>query len=67
MESACVADDHVEGAGNKELRSVGINMVFAEGLRAVKVSKEPVTPTKLARMMHSRPHTTLALLSRMQT
>lgn len=56
-----------ERARNKELGKIGINMVQAEVLHTLKMSRESVTPTKLGRMMHRRPHTMLALLGRMET
>ena len=56
-----------ERARNLELAKVGINMVQAEVLHCVKTAKEPLTPMKLARMMHRQPHTVSALVHRMET
>ncbi len=55
-----------ERARNLELAKVGINMVQAEVLHCVKTAKEPLTPMKLARMMHRQPHTVSALVHRME-
>ena len=56
-----------ERARNLELARIGINMVQAEVLHCLKVSKEPMTPMKLARMLHRQPHTVSALVHRMET
>jgi DNA-binding MarR family transcriptional regulator len=55
-----------ERARNLELAKVGITMVQAEVLYCLKVSKEPLTPMRLARMMHKQPHTISALVHRME-
>jgi DNA-binding MarR family transcriptional regulator len=55
-----------ERARNLELAKIGINMVQAEVLYCLKASKEPLTPMKLARMMHRQPHTISALVHRME-
>jgi DNA-binding MarR family transcriptional regulator len=55
-----------ERARNLELAKVGITMVQAEVLYCLKVSKEPLTPVRLARMMHKQPHTISALVHRME-
>jgi DNA-binding MarR family transcriptional regulator len=55
-----------ERARNLELAKIGLNLVQAEVLYCLKVSKEPVTPMKLARMMHKQPHTISALVHRME-
>ena len=55
-----------ERARNLELAKIGLNLVQAEVLYCLKVSKEPMTPMKLARMMHKQPHTISALVHRME-
>jgi DNA-binding MarR family transcriptional regulator len=55
-----------ERARNLELAKIGLNLVQAEVLYCLKVSDEPVTPMKLARMMHKQPHTVSALVHRME-
>ena len=57
----------LERARNLELAAIGINMPQALVLYHVKVSKAPMTPMKLARMMHKQPHTVSALVHRMET
>jgi DNA-binding MarR family transcriptional regulator len=56
-----------ERARNLELARIGINMVQAEVLHCLKASKEPMTPMRLARMLHRQPHTVSALVHRMET
>jgi len=56
----------VERARNLELARIGLNMPQAEVLFCLKVSKEPMTPMKLSRMMHKQPHTVSALVHRME-
>src|SRR5512136_1320695 len=41
-----------ERARNLELAKIGLNLVQAEVLYCLKTSDEPVTPMRLARMMH---------------
>jgi len=55
-----------ERARNLELAKIGLNLVQAEVLYCLKVSKELMTPMKLARMMHKQPHTISALVHRME-
>jgi DNA-binding MarR family transcriptional regulator len=55
-----------ERARNLELAKIGLNLVQAEVLYCLKVSKEPMTPMKLARMMHKQPHTISALVHRVE-
>jgi len=55
-----------ERARNLELARIGLNLVQAEVLYCLKASKEPLTPMKLARMMHKQPHTVSALVHRME-
>ena len=57
----------LERARNLELAKVGLNMPQTEVLYCLKVSEEPMTPMKLARMMHKQPHTVSALVHRMET
>ena len=57
----------MERARNLELAKIGLNIPQAEVLYCLKVAKEPLTPMKLARMMHKQPHTVSALVHRMET
>jgi DNA-binding MarR family transcriptional regulator len=57
----------IERARNLELARIGLNMPQAQVLYCVKLSKEPLTPMKLARMMHKQPHTVSALVHRMES
>ena len=57
----------MERARNLELARIGLNIPQASVLYCLKVSKEPMTPMKLARMMHKQPHTVSALVHRMET
>ena len=52
---------------NLELAKIGLNMPQATVLYCLKTAKEPMTPMKLARMMHKQPHTVSALVHRMET
>ena len=56
----------MERARNLELAKIGLNIPQAGVLYCTKVSKEPVTPMRLARMMHKQPHTVSALVHRME-
>ena len=56
----------LERARDLELAAIGVNMPQALVLYCLKVSKEPMTPMKLARMMHKQPHTVSALVKRME-
>jgi len=56
----------MERARNLELAKVGLNMPQTDVLYCLKVSKEPMTPMKLARMLHKQPHTVSALVHRME-
>jgi MarR family transcriptional regulator, organic hydroperoxide resistance regulator len=56
----------LERARNLELAKVGLNMPQTEVLYCLKISKEPMTPMKLSRMMHKQPHTVSALVHRME-
>src|SRR5512136_189498 len=57
----------IERARNLELAGIGLNIPQVSVLYCLKVSKEPMTPMKLARMMHKQPHTVSALVHRMET
>jgi len=57
----------MERARNLELARIGLNIPQAGVLYCLKISKEPMTPMKLARMMHKQPHTVSALVHRMET
>ena len=56
----------LERARNLELAKFGLNMPQIEVLCFLKDSKEPMTPMRLARMMHKQPHTVSALVHRME-
>jgi len=56
----------MERARNLELARIGLNILQASVLYCLKISKEPMTPMKLARMMHKQPHTVSALVHRME-
>jgi MarR family multiple antibiotic resistance transcriptional regulator len=56
----------LERARGLELPAIGLNMPQALVLCCLKVSKEPMTPMKLARMLHKQPHTVSALVHRME-
>jgi len=56
----------LERARNLELAKFGLNMPQTEVLYLLKISKEPMTPMRLARMMHKQPHTISALIHRME-
>jgi DNA-binding MarR family transcriptional regulator len=57
----------MERARNLELSKIGLNIPQASVLYCLRISKEPMTPMKLARMMHKQPHTVSALVHRMET
>ena len=56
----------LERARNLELATIGLNMPQALVLYHLKISKEAITPMRLARMMHKQPHTVSALVHRME-
>ena len=56
----------LDRARDLELATIGLNMPQALALYYLKTSKEPITPMKLARMMHKQPHTVSALVKRME-
>jgi len=53
-------------AGDLELAKIGLNLPQAMVLYCVNASPEPMTPMKLARLMHKQPHTISALVHRME-
>lgn len=55
----------LERARSLELAKSEVNTPQAQILFHLKVSKEPLTPMKLARMLHKQPHTVSALVHRM--
>jgi DNA-binding MarR family transcriptional regulator len=57
----------MERSRNLELAKIGLNIPQAQLLYCLSTSKEPMTPMKLARMMHKQPHTVSALVHRMET
>ena len=56
----------MERARNLELSRIGLNIPQASVLYCLKTSKDPLTPMRLARMMHKQPHTVSALVHRME-
>src|SRR5512139_57056 len=56
----------MERARNLELAKVDINIPQAEILYSLKTSAKPLTPSKLARTTYKQPHTTSALVHRME-
>src|SRR5512136_2231419 len=53
-------------ASDLELAKIGLNLPQVMVLYCVKTSAEPMTPMKLARIMHRQPHTVSALVQRME-
>ncbi|MDM8001162.1 MAG: MarR family transcriptional regulator [Dehalococcoidia bacterium] len=56
----------MERSRNLELARIGTNIPQASVLYCLKISKDPMTPMRLARMMHKQPHTVSALVHRME-
>jgi DNA-binding MarR family transcriptional regulator len=56
----------IERAHDLELQKVRLSLPQASVLYLLKTAKEPLTPMKLARMMHKQPHTVSALVHRME-
>jgi len=56
----------VERAREVELSRVKISLIQAMVLYALKLSKEPLTPSRLARMLCREPHSMSALIDRME-
>ncbi|MDM7999770.1 MAG: MarR family transcriptional regulator [Dehalococcoidia bacterium] len=50
-----------------ELDRVGLSLSQAAALYFLKTSPEPLTPMKISRLIHKQPHTTAALLRRMES
>jgi len=57
----------IDRARDLELARIGLNIPQASALYCLKVSKEPMTPMKLSRMLHKQPHTVSQLVKRMET
>jgi DNA-binding MarR family transcriptional regulator len=57
----------MERARNLELAKCGLNIPQASILYCLKTATQPLTPMRLARMMHKQPHTVSALVHRMET
>ena len=60
------ASHAMESARGDELRPFGLSMMHAGVLYIVKVSKDPVTPAHISRVLFREPHTVSALLNRME-
>ncbi len=60
------ASHAMERAREDELRPLGLSMMHAAVLYVVKVSKNPVTPAHLSRVLFREPHSVSALLNRME-
>ena len=58
--------DVLQRARDLELAKIGLNMPQVMVLYCVRTSPDPLTPMKLARMMHKQPHTVSALVHRME-
>src|SRR5512136_427644 len=56
----------VERAREVELSRVNISLIQAMVLYALKISQEPLTPSKLARLLCREPHSMSALIDRME-
>jgi DNA-binding MarR family transcriptional regulator len=56
----------VERAREIELSRVNISLIQAMVLYALKLSSEPLTPSRLARMLCREPHSMSALIDRME-
>ena len=56
----------LQRARELELAQVGLTMPQAGVLYFLKITKEPLTPMKLSRLMSRQPHTLSALVSRME-
>ena len=57
----------IDRARDLELARIGLNIPQASALYCLKVSKEPMTPMRLSRMLHKQPHTTSQLVKRMES
>jgi len=56
----------VERAREIELSHVNVSLIQAMVLYALKLSREPLTPSRLARMLCREPHSMSALIDRME-
>lgn len=56
----------LERAREVELAKCGLSLAQAGVLYFLKDAKEPLTPSKLARLMYKEPHTMSGLISRME-
>src|SRR5512136_1761716 len=56
----------VERAREVELSRVNMSLIQAMVLYALKISPEPLTPAKLAKMLCREPHSMSALVDRME-
>ena len=56
----------VERAREIELSRVNVSLIQAMVLYALKLSPEPLTPSRLARMLCREPHSMSALIDRME-
>ena len=56
----------LERAREVELAKAGLSLAQAGVLYFLKDAKEPLTPSKLARLMYKEPHTMSGLISRME-
>ena len=56
----------IERAREIELSHVNISLIQAMVLYALKLSREPLTPSRLARMLCREPHSMSALVDRME-
>ena len=56
----------LERAREVELAKAGLSLAQAGVLYFLKDAKEPLTPSKLARLMYKEPHTISGLISRME-
>lgn len=55
----------MQRARDLELAKIGLTTPQAQVLYHLRLSKEPLTPMKLARKLHKQPHTISALVKRM--
>ena len=56
----------VQRAREVELSRVNISLIQAMVLYALKISPEPLTPSRLAKMLCREPHSMSALIDRME-
>jgi DNA-binding MarR family transcriptional regulator len=65
-ENMFLTSSALQRARELELAQVGLTMAQAGVLYFLKITKEPLTPMKLSRLMHKQPHTISALVTRME-